>query len=892
MLLTLEQMQAMRDESSTPTPTNGFKPSADNLGTLKGPDLVSAIQRNTSSSPQSGVMSYLNNAKNNISNIPENTAMADFNLAKDLVNTPQKSMDITRDVTKQVWDNAPGALKLTAPIVGGVAGTANMVASGVGDTLGLIYQPLTQTAAALAPKTGNKYADSAIQQGLIGSSFSGPSGAVFGTLLGLTPMVTDAVKNIPDVKNYIAQHPEMGDLVDKVANASIFAGLSMMAQNTGGNGKPDILHQPVSEAIPEMGQNLKDTAMASVNATANLANSAVNSLTEKPISMIRSQFGGQNVNPQLETSAQRLSSDEASNLYKQYADQAEAHKNDIKIDKPAEAEGEQLGNAFDKVVQQRRDVGQAINQELKTVGNIPTDIVDAKQSILNDLADKNLKYDEAQGVLKADGQTPLGKADRGMVEDYVNGLHELGDNPTVKDLNSFMQKVNSELDLYKNQNNITGTTPAEAIIKQNLFDLRKQFTPEVNGDQLSNFSQLRSQYSDLSDFIKEGEKYLGKETQSGDFQKDASLIKSSVNSLLNNGKKDWMMKLEDLTGYKALDRGIIALQAMKDAGDTQASSLLDVMANGTPTPQGIGARLLGWAGGKIANMAIGSPREQTQAFLDSLRNLRTDNQMMATTPQTNPNINSIDNNPTTPTENTQGNVIAPNMNKSFVENTLDSHLKSTQMILQENPKAPLQEVLQRAQTNIADQFDHGGKPELANIVRDINPKDFDNLGDYSQAVRDAILKDSPAMGQIANYTKASMDTTKAFENSGNQKILASNGGVDFSIGDFGLNSLDNKITKGDRLNVDQIKQSIPNITEAYRASDDPSNYRYDNIAWVAKTPDSTNVIYTRLNRLGQEEILNAHKVSDNVYINTIKKFGAPDRNRTGIASLEEKGSIH
>jgi hypothetical protein len=113
----------------------------------------------------------------------------------------------------------------------------------------------------------------------------------------------------------------------------------------------------------------------------------------------------------------------------------------------------------------------------------------------------------------------------------------------------------------------------------------------------------------------------------------------------------------------------------------------------------------------------------------------------------------------------------------------------------------------------------------------------------------------------------------------------------FEIGSFGKNTLERKVTQTDRFPINELEETQKHITGAYKASSNPSNYRKDNIAWIAKMPNGeTRVIYTRKNSSGIEEIINAHKITDPKFETTLKSYGTPDQSRTGIFSLERSES--
>lgn len=141
--------------------------------------------------------------------------------------------------------------------------------------------------------------------------------------------------------------------------------------------------------------------------------------------------------------------------------------------------------------------------------------------------------------------------------------------------------------------------------------------------------------------------------------------------------------------------------------------------------------------------------------------------------------------------------------------------------------------------------------------------------------------------RVGNAISQENKVTEAFNNSTAQKPVGS-----FEIGTFGENQFAKKATQKDRFPISELPITVQNVTHAYRASDNPANYRYNNIAWVADISNGeTRVIYTRQNARGAEEILNAHTLSDPRFEQTLKTFGAPDQSRTGILSLERSTPI-
>lgn len=128
--------------------------------------------------------------------------------------------------------------------------------------------------------------------------------------------------------------------------------------------------------------------------------------------------------------------------------------------------------------------------------------------------------------------------------------------------------------------------------------------------------------------------------------------------------------------------------------------------------------------------------------------------------------------------------------------------------------------------------------------------------------------------------------TQAFNKSKNQRQVG-----EFEIGTLGENQFARKAGQKDRFPMSELVETQKYITNAYRANDQPNNYRKDNIAWISKMPNGeTRVIYTRQNAKGAEEIINGHIISNFNFEETLKTYGSPSGSRTHILSLERRQS--
>jgi len=347
---------------------------------------------------------------------------------------------------------------------------------------------------------------------------------------------------------------------------------------------------------------------------------------------IRSYVGEKSVEPQFTASVERIikqpnltgTAERVPNImekYDAYLEQSKKAVDDIKADPAVSSVGENIGKSFDTVIRQRQGVGKALGNELDEVAKFRVSIESSVQTLLKDLEGGGLSYNPKTRQLTSFQGTRFATQEIDMLQGFVMRMNLLGRSPNVRDIDNFIARTRTTLDFTKGESGVLTTTNAERIINGAIAGLRQSLDPANNGiSQLGKYHNLIKAYSDLSDFVKEGATYLGKETQSGDYAKDASIAKSAVQSILNNGKKDWLLRLEALTGYKALDEAVLALQAMKDAGDFRGLSLLQKLnETGIPmTHSGFVGKLTEVALDTGKRIIAGKPEDQTRAFLKSL----------------------------------------------------------------------------------------------------------------------------------------------------------------------------------------------------------------------------------------------------------------------------------
>lgn len=394
-------------------------------------------------------------------------------------------------------------------------------------------------------------------------------------------------------QDFVNQHPQATDALIQASKAASSAG-AIAGTILGAKGTASTLEGAASKAAPAL-NSISDVISKTPEETSKATPADTSNITDK----IRSYFAKDNVDPRLQATAQRL--DNPVQAYKDYSQQAQNAVKDVKADPPIATVGENIGNAFDQVVKMRQQVGKTMADQLSG----------AKDTVIKGVSDvKNQFIDQLTS-----GLGKMTEFDKSQVGSFLKELRSLGDNPIASKVDDFLSRVPKELDVAKAAKNVTDTTNADRIIKGALSDIRTKMTDTPG---LEGYGAARTAYANLSSFLDQGSKYLGSKTASGDYSRDASVVKSAAESILNAGKKDWLIKLEGLTGYKALDDATLAIQAMKDAGDLRGMSLFKSLGEGALHPTSLPFKVLQWGTGKVAGKVLGSQSQQTEAFLKSL----------------------------------------------------------------------------------------------------------------------------------------------------------------------------------------------------------------------------------------------------------------------------------
>lgn len=256
---------------------------------------------------------------------------------------------------------------------------------------------------------------------------------------------------------------------------------------------------------------------------------------------------------------------ETSNLYNNMLKKAKQFKEDRRDTfSPLEVVGKRTDKALEDVNNLRKIAG-------KTMSDIESQyqkqLVDVKGTRLENFVNEYLG-----------GSNKFGRKmkDTTLVDNFASDYDKLAQNPNVKDVLDFTRSWTKELEDLKdgfgafkeNKRTYTLIEGALSDIKNGARNLISKDSPE--------YSDALSKYRLTSQIREESNRLLGKEGLLGDTLKGGAAAKRAVQSASDQGARQFYNVLKKVTGYDGLKEADIALQAMKDVGDYQGLSLLEI----------------------------------------------------------------------------------------------------------------------------------------------------------------------------------------------------------------------------------------------------------------------------------------------------------------------------
>lgn len=202
--------------------------------------------------------------------------------------------------------------------------------------------------------------------------------------------------------------------------------------------------------------------------------------------------------------------------------------------------------------------------------------------------------------------------------------------------------------------------------------------------------------------------------------------------------------------------------------------------------------------------------------------------------------------------------------------------------------------LTEQKAKLREEIKKASKEDQPTLIKKINEVVY-KLNSNADLVRKIKEKEAKrASGELSESGKKYMGS---FNKSIKQEVVGVYKNNVFQLGSFGKFHFDEKTRegKGDRFPAIELPKTIKYIKEVYKGSDNPNIHRYYTNAWVSEMPSGEKrIVYTKLNKFGNEEITGWHIVNPKLnpnFIETLKTFGIPAGNRTQISSLEPRPSI-
>lgn len=256
---------------------------------------------------------------------------------------------------------------------------------------------------------------------------------------------------------------------------------------------------------------------------------------------------------------------QTSDLYTQMKDAAETFKVDRRDNfSPLEIVGKNTDKELSKVNNIRKTTGAVMGEIEKSLKN---EVVNIQGNKLSNFIDEYLGRSNTFGRKVKDVS---------FTDDFVKDFDTLSKNPNVEQALQFTRRWQNELDDMKDgfgafkENKRTYTLIEGALndLKNSTRNKIAQTNPE--------YKKALEQYRLTSMIRDEGNRLLGKEGLMGERLKGGAAAKRAVQSASDQGARQFYNTLKKVTGYDGLKEADIALQAMKDAGDYQGLSLLEV----------------------------------------------------------------------------------------------------------------------------------------------------------------------------------------------------------------------------------------------------------------------------------------------------------------------------
>lgn len=271
--------------------------------------------------------------------------------------------------------------------------------------------------------------------------------------------------------------------------------------------------------------------------------------------------------------------------YQTYYDQGLKAVKNAKETTPADMVAKSVDNAVEKVNTLRKNVGSKMGAVEEKAKDVIVDLSNTKslQGFIDNVTTNRGKAGYA-------GSNKLISETKSFLKD-LNTLQKR--QPSVKEVLDFTRQWQNKLENLKDKfNGFTRDKFDLTNIQSMVKDIKDQARNTL-GTVDENYNKLVNTYRETSQLRDTANRLLGEEGLYGDTLKGASVVKRAVKSISDAGSRQFLKKLEDLTGYDGLSDAQVAIKAMQDAGDFRGLSLLELLkdAGGDTTLAGLAVKL-------------------------------------------------------------------------------------------------------------------------------------------------------------------------------------------------------------------------------------------------------------------------------------------------------------
>lgn len=512
-----------------------------------------------------------------------------------------KELPVVKQVTNAFGEGMRGVGKVVGGATGGVAQAGYNVLTG---------RPLTEGVVEQAKKSAEETGDFGYTIGKEGSA-AAPLGAA-----GRIPNALMAGAQIYEGGEGLANAETPEDYV----NAGVQLGTGIIGAKGAKTGKGKIFNpevtKPIKNAILEkipqskyVVKPVESIVKPSIEKTKNLVNK-----TGEKVGDAISPIEG---NVKTELTKTSIPKEQRMEAYNRYIDQAEKAKVDNSQATPLELAGNRGEEALKKLKDQLTTAGKAKEAALQEHGTKTVSTKDTKK-LFESLLEKrlgtkiNAEYDPllALAEKQIDGEVSTkgrffnnakgrksiienSPSDTKLVKIVNKTINELGENPTLQEVNDAIDGIQGEL--YKGKT--VGAEPingrTEAVVKEVIKNLNDK-AKDVGGDA---YKQANAEYSTKREIYETLNKALGVEGNRG-----AALMKQLFSPSGTMPRK-LFTAIKEATGIDLVNEATLAKFAMESVGDARQASLLnEVLRGNVPlSKSGVVGKVLEYGVNKLQN---------------------------------------------------------------------------------------------------------------------------------------------------------------------------------------------------------------------------------------------------------------------------------------------------